>query len=196
MKYIITALLSLSLFGCSLSVPQPPIAKQTKDLFDADSDGVINQRDRCADTPIDAVVDNDGCPTFVKNSEENNIHVLFANDSSEIPESYMENISNMSDFLAKYPKTHIELKGYASPVGSAAYNVALSKRRAAAIRQALITEGVAPSRIKTIGFGDSDPVKASDIEESNTLSRRVVAQVVGSQGNVVKEWTIYTVREN
>ncbi|MCG3863753.1 MULTISPECIES: OmpA family protein [unclassified Photobacterium] len=196
MKYIITALLSLSLFGCSLSVPQPPIAKQTKDLFDADSDGVINQRDRCADTPIDAVVDNDGCPTFVKNSEENNIHVLFANDSSEIPESYMENISNMSDFLAKYPKTHIELKGYASPVGSAAYNVALSKRRAAAIRQALITEGVAPSRIKTIGFGDSDPVKASDVEESNTLSRRVVAQVVGSQGNVVKEWTIYTVREN
>ncbi|KJG00418.1 OmpA family protein [Photobacterium angustum] len=196
MKYAITVLLSFSLFGCSLSVPQPPIAKQTKDLFDADSDGVINQRDRCADTPIDAVVDNDGCPTFVKNSEENNIHVLFANDSSEIPESYMENISNMSEFLAKYPKTHIELKGYASPVGNAAYNVGLSKRRAAAIQQALITEGVAPSRIKTIGFGDSDPVKASDVEESNALSRRVVAQVVGSQGNVVKEWTIYTVREN
>ena len=196
MKYIITALLSLSLFGCSLSVPQPPIAKQTKDLFDADSDGVINQRDHCAKTPIDAIVDNNGCPTFIKNSEKNNIHVLFANDSSEIPESYMENISNMSNFLAKYPTTHIELKGYASPVGNAAYNVALSKRRARQIRQALLTEGVAPSRIKTLGFGDSDPVQASDVEETNTLSRRVVAQVVGSQGNVVKEWTIYTVREN
>ena len=196
MKYIITALLSLSLFGCSLSVPQPPIAKQTKDLFDADSDGVINQRDHCAKTPIDAIVDNNGCPTFIKNSEKNNIHVLFANDSSEIPESYMENISNMSNFLAKYPTTHIELKGYASPVGNAAYNVALSKRRARQIRQALLTEGVAPSRIKTLGFGDSDPVQASDVEETNTLSRRVVAQVVGSQGNIVKEWTIYTVREN
>ncbi|KJF90468.1 OmpA family protein [Photobacterium leiognathi] len=196
MKYVITGLLALSLFGCSLTVQQPPVAKQTKNLYDQDSDGVINQRDRCSDTPIDAVVDNDGCPTFVKNSEENNIHVLFANDSSEIPESYMENIANMSAFLAKYPDTHIELKGYASPVGSAAYNVALSKRRAQAIRQALITEGVSPARIKTVGFGDSDPVKADDIEESNTLSRRVVAQVVGSQGDVVKEWTIYTVREN
>ncbi|WP_305844975.1 OmpA family protein [Photobacterium leiognathi] len=196
MKYVITGLLALSLFGCSLTVQQPPVAKQTKNLYDQDSDGVINQRDRCADTPIDAVVDNDGCPTFVKNSEENNIHVLFANDSSGIPESYMENIANMSAFLAKYPDTHIELKGYASPVGSAAYNVALSKRRAQAIRQALITEGVSPARIKTVGFGDSDPVKADDVEESNALSRRVVAQVVGSQGNVVKEWTIYTVREN
>ncbi|MCD9547013.1 OmpA family protein [Photobacterium carnosum] len=196
MKYTIIGLLTLSLFGCSLSVPQPPVAKQTKNLFDNDSDGVINQRDHCPKTPIDAVVDNNGCPTYIDSSEENKIHVLFANDSSVIFENYRNNIKNMSTFLAKYPKTHIELKGYASPVGNTAYNVALSKRRASVIRQALINEGVTPARIKTVGFGDSDPVKASDIEESNTLSRRVVAQVVGSQGNVVKEWTVYTVREN
>ena len=81
-------------------------------------------------------------------------------------------------------------------MGQAAYNIALSERRANAIRQALINDGVTPSRIKTVGFGDSDPVKAYDVEESNTLSRRVIAQVIGSQGNVVKEWTVYTVREN
>ena len=196
MKYTIIGLLALSLFGCSLSVPQPPIAKQTKNLFDNDSDGVINQRDHCPKTPIDAVVDNNGCPTYIDSSEENKIHVLFANDSSVIVENYRNNIKNMSTFLAKYPKTHIELKGYASPVGNAVYNVALSKRRASVIRQALINEGVTPARIKTVGFGDSDPIKASDVEESNTLSRRVVAQVIGSQGNVVKEWTVYTVREN
>ena len=196
MKYTIIGLLALSLFGCSLSVPHPPIAKQTKNLFDNDSDGVINQRDHCPKTPIDAVVDNDGCPSYIDSSEENKIHVLFANDSSEIPENYMQNINKMSEFLVKYPKTHIELKGYASPVGNAAYNIALSKRRANAIRQALINHGISPSRIKTMGFGDSDPIAAYDIEESNTLSRRVVAQVVGSQENVVREWTVYTVREN
>lgn len=196
MKYTIIGLLALSLFGCSLSVPHPPIAKQTKNLFDNDSDGVINQRDHCPKTPIDAVVDNDGCPSYIDSSEENKIHVLFANDSSEIPENYMQNINKMSEFLVKYPKTHIELKGYASPVGNAAYNIALSKRRASVIRQALINHGITSSRIKTIGFGDSDPVMAYDIEESNTLSRRVVAQVVGYQENVVKEWTVYTVREN
>lgn len=196
MKYTIIGLLALSLFGCSLSVPQPPVAKQTKNLFDNDSDGVINQRDHCPKTPLDAIVDNDGCPTYIDSSEENKIHVLFANDSAEIPENYMQNIKQMSQFLVKYPKTHIELKGYASPVGNANYNVSLSKRRASAIRQALINDGIPPSRIKTMGFGDSDPVAAYDVEESNTLSRRVIAQVVGSQENVVKEWTVYTVREN
>ncbi|MEC6907878.1 OmpA family protein [Photobacterium piscicola] len=196
MKYTIIGLLALSLFGCSLSVPQPPVAKQTKNLFDNDSDGVINQRDHCPKTPLDAIVDNDGCPTYIDSSEENKIHVLFANDSAEIPENYMQNIKQMSQFLVKYPKTYIELKGYASPVGNANYNVALSKRRASAIRQALINDGIPPSRIKTMGFGDSDPVAAYDVEESNTLSRRVIAQVVGSQENVVKEWTVYTVREN
>lgn len=196
MKYTIIGLLALSLFGCSLSVPHPPVTKQTKNLFDNDSDGVINQRDYCAKTPLDAIVDNDGCPTYIDSSEENKIHVLFANDSAEIPENYMQNIKQMSQFLVKYSKTHIELKGYASPVGNATYNLALSKRRASAIRQALINDGIPSSRIKTIGFGDSDPVAAYDVEESNTLSRRVVAQVVGSQENVVKEWTVYTVREN
>ncbi|MCD9496783.1 OmpA family protein [Photobacterium carnosum] len=196
MKYTIIGLFALSLFGCSLSVPQPPIAKQTKNLFDNDSDGVINQRDHCPKTLINAVVNNDGCPTYIDSSEKNKIHVLFANDSSDIPENYMQNISKMSEFLVKYPKTHIELKGYASPVGNAAYNIVLSKHRASAVYQALINDGITPSRIKTMGFGDSDPVIAYDIEESNMLSRRVTAQVVGSQENIVKEWTIYSVREN
>ena len=122
--------------------------------------------------------------------------MLFANDSSDIPENHMQNISKMSEFLVKYPKTHIELKGYASPVGNAAYNIVLSKHRASAVYQALINDGITPSRIKTMGFGDSDPVIAYDIEESNMLSRRVTAQVVGSQENIVKEWTVYSVREN
>ncbi|MEC6796762.1 OmpA family protein [Photobacterium sp. S4TG1] len=196
MKYTIIGLLALSLFGCSLSVPPPPVAKQTKNLFDNDSDGVINQRDHCAKTPLDAIVDNDGCPTYIDSSEENKIHILFANDSAELPENYMQNIKQMSQFLMKYPKTHIELKGYASPVGNATYNIALSKRRASVIRQALINDGIPPSRIKTMGFGDSDPVAAYNIEESNTLSRRVIAQVIGYQQNIVKEWTVYTIREN
>lgn len=196
MKYIIIGLLALSLFGCSLSVPQPPIAKQTKNLFDNDSDGVINQRDYCPKTPINAVVDNKGCPTYVDSSEKNNIHVLFANDSAKITQQYLQNITNMSTFLNKYPQTHIELKGYASPVGNTEYNIALSKRRANSVRQALLLKGVQASRIKIVGFGDQNPVSAIDIEQSNTLSRRVVAQVIGSQGNIVKQWTVYTVREN
>ncbi|HIF9457382.1 OmpA family protein [Photobacterium damselae] len=196
MKNIAMSLMALSLFGCSISAQQPPVATQTKDLRDFDSDGVINARDKCADTPLGAVVDNDGCPTYVKTDEKNSVHVLFANDSTVIPETYMVQLKKTAQFLETFPETHIELKGYASPVGNSAHNQYLSDTRAANVRQQLIDFGVAADRIKTVGFGDADPIQAETSEASNTLSRRVVAQVVGSKGHVVDQWTIFTVREN
>ncbi|MDC4170403.1 OmpA family protein [Photobacterium damselae] len=196
MKNIVMSLMTLSLLGCSISAQQPPVATQTKDLRDFDSDGVINTRDKCADTPLGSVVDNDGCPTYVKTDEKNSVHVLFANDSSVIPETYMTQIKETAQFLETYPEAHIELKGYASPVGNSAHNQYLSDIRAANVKQQLIDFGVAENRIKTVGFSDSDPIEAATSEASNTLSRRVVAQVVGSQGHVVEQWTIFTVREN
>jgi OmpA-OmpF porin, OOP family len=196
MKRTVTGLLALTLFGCSVTVEEPPIAEQSQDLQDFDNDGVINARDKCADTPHSAIVDNDGCPTSINREQENDVRVLFANDSAEIPEAFLSEIQRMADFLDTYPETYIELKGYASPVGNSAYNIGLSKRRAAKVREQLITEGVAPQRIKTIGFGDAEPVEAESDEAINTLSRRVVARAIGSKGSLVEEWTIFTLRDN
>lgn len=195
MKRTLTGLLALSLFGCSVTVEDPPIADQSQDQRDFDNDGVINIRDLCAETPHSAVVDNDGCPTSIKHNEENNVRVLFANDSAEIPETSLAEIQRMADFLDAYPETYIELKGYASPVGKAEYNIALSKRRAKKVQEQLIAEGVDPQRIKAIGFGDIEPIEAESRDATNTLSRRVVARVIGSKGILVEEWTIFTFRD-
>ncbi|PSW03943.1 OmpA family protein [Photobacterium lipolyticum] len=196
MKRTVIGLLTLFLFGCSVQPAEPPLAEQSRDLSDLDNDGVINARDKCAETPLSAVVDNNGCPVHVNREEENGVQVLFANDSDVTPDSFLPEIMRMSEFLNKYPNTSIELKGYASPVGRHDYNIALSQRRAQQVRNQLIADGIDPNRIKTVGFGDSDPVKADSKETTNTLSRRVVAKVVGSKSNVVEEWTIFTVRDN
>lgn len=196
MKRTVTGLLALTLFGCSVTVEDPPIAEQSQDQRDFDKDGVINARDKCADTPHSAIVDNDGCPTSINREEENDVRVLFANDSTAIPEAFLSEIQRMADFLDVYPEAYIELKGYASPVGNSEYNIGLSKRRATKVREQLIAEGVAPQRIKTIGFGDAEPIAAESREATNTLSRRVVARVIGSKGSLVEEWTIFTLRDN
>ena len=196
MKIVLTSLLALTLFGCSVTAEEPPISEQSQDQQDFDKDGVINARDLCPETPHSAIVDNDGCPTSVKRDEENDVRVLFANDSAEIPKGFLPEIQRMANFLEDYPETHIELKGYASPVGNSEYNIQLSKRRAEKVREQLISEGVATQRIETIGFGDADPIQAESNEAINTLSRRVVAQVIGSKGHVIHEWTIFTIREN
>ncbi|KLV05529.1 membrane protein [Photobacterium aquae] len=180
--------------GCSTEAEPPPIASQSRDLLDDDNDGVINARDKCAATPHQAIVDNDGCPTFVKRNEANDLHILFANDSTVIPDKFLSEISRMAAFLSQYPEARIELKGYASPVGGHDYNLDLSKRRAEVVRRHLINLGVAPKRIITVGFGDNEPVAAATPEQTNTLSRRVTARVRGSQGQVLEEWTVFSLK--
>ncbi|MGF1760242.1 OmpA family protein [Photobacterium sagamiensis] len=196
MKRTVIGLLTLFLFGCSVQPAEQPVAEQSQDLNDLDSDGVINARDNCADTPLSSVVDNNGCPVHVNREEENGVQVLFANDSDITPDSFLPEIKRMSQFLNQYPDTFIELKGYASPVGRHDYNITLSQRRAKRVRNQLIADGIDPNRIQTVGFGDAEPIKADSKEATNTLSRRVVAKVVGSESNVVEEWTIFTVRDN
>ena len=58
------------------------------------------------------------------------------------------------------PKTHIRIAGYTSEAGTDAYNMALSKRRAKAVEDYVISEGlVSKDRLTMIGFGDTDPAE-------------------------------------
>ncbi|WP_245879873.1 OmpA family protein [Vibrio gangliei] len=197
LKALVFSFLALGLAACSnLEAEQPPTAYHSRDLSDSDGDGVINARDLCANTRKNAVIDNDGCPSVIYSEEENKLHILFANDSTEIPAAYDKHIKNMSSFLEKYPQTHIVLNGYASPVGPAEHNKYLSIHRADNVYKALVAAGVSPDRIETIGYGDSDPVEADSKEEMMTLSRRVTASVVGMDSSVLESWTIYDQRKD
>ncbi|PAR29891.1 OmpA family protein [Vibrio metoecus] len=169
-----------------------PLADQIADLKDDDNDGVINARDLCPDTPRGSEIDNDGCGTFIKASQMQQLHILFANDSSAIEPAFLTQIRQMAEFLQGYPSTSIELQGYASKVGRADYNLALSKQRSEAVRDQLIRDGIDPSRVNIIGYGDSVLEAEGEDDISHARNRRVTATVVGYKGEVVKEWTIFT----
>lgn len=202
MKLWHSLLLSLLISGCSnqvgfsTEVELPPLAEQQADLRDDDSDGVINARDKCEATASLAVVDNDGCPRHISSTETHSLRVLFANNSAEIQPQYRPDIVLMADFLKQYQETGLELQGHASKVGNAARNIELSQLRAEAIRQSLINLGVAASRLTIVGHGDSAPVNSASTERAFSLSRRVVGTVVGFKGDVEREWTIFTHRNN
>jgi OOP family OmpA-OmpF porin len=63
--------------------------------------------------------------------------------------------------------------GYTDSVGSDAYNVKLSERRAKTVRDALVADGVAADRITTKGMGEADPVASNDTAEGRARNRRV-----------------------
>ncbi|HGE6067859.1 TPA: OmpA family protein [Vibrio cholerae] len=169
-----------------------PLANQIADLQDDDRDGVINARDLCPDTPKGSEIDNDGCGTFVKASQMQQLHILFANNSSSIEPAFLTQIRQMAEFLQTYPSTSIELQGYASKVGSAEHNLALSKQRSESVRDQLLRYGVAPERVNIVGYGDSVLEVEGTDDVSHARNRRVTATVVGYKGEVVKEWTIFT----
>ncbi|WP_051563853.1 OmpA family protein [Enterovibrio calviensis] len=180
------------LSGCSTSAPQPPVAEQKADLFDMDSDGVINARDECDSTPRGAIIDNVGCSEFVETEARDDLHVLFANNSVKIPPSFEREVQELARFMTTFPHTLVQLKGYASPSGSAELNLALSTMRAQAIKSALVKKGIASTRITIMGFGESEPVAAPSAQQTEILSRRVTASVMNTEMHVIKKWTIYT----
>ena len=75
------------------------------------------------------------------------------------------------------PKMNIVLDGYADATASDEYNVALSKRRAKAVKDYLIHKGIAASRISTNAHGEKDPVATNDTEEGRAQNRRVTVSI-------------------
>lgn len=197
-KTILSTLIAVTVFAAPLKAEdtyeykETPQPNQLADLLDEDKDGVINARDLCPQTPSMADIDNDGCGTYIKTEEEMSLHILFANDSDQIQPAFLAQIREMSEFLEAYPSTSIELRGYASKVGKAEYNMALSERRAQSVQDALLDNGVASDRVRIVGFGDTALEELGSDEISHAKNRKVVASVVGHKGNVKEEWSIFT----
>ncbi|MFA0546948.1 OmpA family protein [Vibrio splendidus] len=172
-------------------IPTPTIS-QVADQFDQDSDGVINERDLCPDTPQFAEIDNDGCGSLVETEDSYVIRILFNNDSDIINSIYDQQIKGMVNFLKQYSNTAIEIQGYASNVGNHQYNMTLSTRRAKQVRNKIINLGIKESRIRIVGFGDTQLSSIGIDEISHALNRKVTATVVGYKGEVKEEWNIFT----
>ncbi len=169
-----------------------PTADQHFDLLDDDNDGVINARDLCPGTPPLASINNDGCGTYSKSTEEKKLHILFANNSSDINPIFLSQINEMANFLKEYPTTTIELSGYASKTGDPQKNLKLSTKRAIAVQSKLVEDGIDIGRIKIIGYGDRNLEALGNDPVSLARNRRVKATVKGYKGEISKRWTIFT----
>ncbi|NGN97569.1 OmpA family protein [Grimontia sp. S25] len=184
----------LAIGGCSLSADQPPLAEQRADLLDDDSDGVINARDLCDNTPDVAIIDNDGCPNYLLLESDNSLRIQFANDSAIVEPAYREALDKMAGFLKLYPETFLELQGHTSSPGSDDYNRSLSVQRAKAVQAQLIERGVPVDRLTIVGLGEGDLMLADSTETTQLVNRRVVGRVKGFKGEIKEAWTIFTQR--
>ncbi len=102
---------------------------------------------------------------------------FFNHDSTMLlPGGYRE-IARISTILNKYNQTQIEVGGHTDSTGSEQYNQELSIRRAEAVKNALMQQGIAPQRIIAIGYGESQPVSSS-----HAMNRRVEIVIIPVSG--------------
>jgi len=101
----------------------------------------------------------------------NNIFFEFAK-STLLPESMVE-LERLVAILNQYPKMAIEVAGHTDNIGDDASNLKLSQDRAAAVAKYLLEHGIAISRLRSRGYGESAPVAANDSDEHRQLNRRV-----------------------
>lgn len=103
--------------------------------------------------------------------------VLFDTNSSTLKPGASQEINRVSQVLTQYPETRITVAGHTDSDGAEAYNQTLSVRRAEAVRDALVAQGVSPARITTVGFGESQPIADNSTAAGKQLNRRVIITI-------------------
>jgi len=106
--------------------------------------------------------------------------ILFGFDSTIVHSDGRENLQNLAENLDKYPDTDLLIVGHTDSVGSDTYNEDLSLRRARAASALLVADGVASSRIRTAGRGETEPVESNDSAEGRQKNRRVEVAIYAS----------------
>ncbi|PCI77749.1 MAG: hypothetical protein COB20_07495 [SAR86 cluster bacterium] len=148
---------------------------------DADRDGVPDSRDNCPDTPRSYAVDADGCPIPVEEVARVELMVNFDFDRSEVKSEYFSEIEEVVDFMARFPDVDIELEGHTDSRGTEVYNLDLSDRRVAAVRQVMIDRfNVQASRVSSRGFGESQPVASNESDAGRAENRRVMTVLINT----------------
>ncbi|PWF41922.1 OmpA family protein [Massilia glaciei] len=99
--------------------------------------------------------------------------VLFATGKSTLTQGGMNNVRKLADVLNQNTDRSVLVEGFTDSVGSDAANLDLSERRAAAVRDALLSMSVARERIAMRGYGEAHPVAGNDNDGGRQLNRRV-----------------------
>ena len=154
---------------------------------DTDGDGVLDKDDACPTVP--GLPEYNGCPkpTAVAVTEEFK-DLLFDFNKATIQPGSTHKLDKAAEIIKSAPAENFVVVGTTDAKGSAAYNLNLSRQRAAAVVKALEARGVNPAQLKSIGIGSQEatvPATASDAERQ--VDRKVIVRAISSGA----EWNTY-----
>jgi len=107
--------------------------------------------------------------------------ILFATNSSTLEAQAKTSISKLAVILNKYPDTNVLITGHTDSDGKEEYNQTLSEKRAKAVSDYAMLQGIASSRLSIVGLGETEPVASNDTVEGKRLNRRVEIAIFANE---------------
>lgn len=154
---------------CPTTPPGNKVNSQGCDL-DSDGDGVIDSADQCPDTPAGDRVDGKGCSLpKVLNLQG----VNFDNDKDLLRPESIAILDEAVSTLKRYPGLKVEIAGHTDSRSSDAHNLDLSQRRAKAVMDYFIGQGVEADRLSAKGYGEVEPIADNGTAAGRFKNRRV-----------------------
>ncbi|PKP14294.1 MAG: cell envelope biogenesis protein OmpA [Bacteroidetes bacterium HGW-Bacteroidetes-3] len=142
---------------------------------DTDGDGVTDNVDKCP--TVAGPASNDGCPVaptveVMATLNEYARTILFDNGKATFHKESIDILKAMTAIFKDYPQADFVIAGHTDSVGSDKSNQLLSERRAAAVRDYLISNGINADRLTTVGFGESKPIDTNKTAAGRHNNRR------------------------
>jgi OOP family OmpA-OmpF porin len=132
---------------------------------DTDGDGVIDRLDKCPNTPKGAKVNQHGCWIIEG--------IYFDTDKAVIKPQAYKGLDEVVAVLKKNPGLKIEIQGHTDSTGTEEYNLGLSQRRAEAVMNYLVADGISKDRLTAKGYGLTRPVATNETAQGRAQNRRV-----------------------
>ncbi|MBI5067015.1 MAG: OmpA family protein [Deltaproteobacteria bacterium] len=166
--------------------PDVPGPRDLDGCPDQDGDGIPDVEDQCPTLPGPA--QNDGCPLAegepvveietTRLSLRDMIHFDTAKDTIKAESNHI--LDEIGAILRSHREIQkVRVEGHTDSVGSRAYNLDLSQRRASSVVRALTARGVAAARLEAVGYGFDRPVASNSTPLGRAKNRRVEFTLVG-----------------
>jgi peptidoglycan-associated lipoprotein len=105
--------------------------------------------------------------------------VHFALNQYNIEDSDKGTLGKQAAWLSRYPSVRLTVEGHCDERGTREYNLALGARRANAVKEFLVAQGVAAGRLETVSYGKERPICTESSEDCWSQNRRGVSVITG-----------------
>lgn len=152
--------------------PENAPVDQTGCPLDTDGDNVKDYMDKCPNTPAGTQVDDMGCPL---QSKARGVlkGVTFKTGGTELTDNAKNVLDGVAEELKKFPEIKAEVQGHTDSTGNEAFNLSLSQKRAQAVMDYLVSQGVPAAQLTAKGYGQSAPIADNKTADGRQKNRRV-----------------------